>query len=218
MLPALLQAALIAHYDFSDGDLLDNEVGADYTLRQLKSDPRSLAKVTLNTLEGTAVFAGGSDLNGWLETEGPGELEAFTVSFWFRTDQVSQGNRYSALFSSNWNPAFNQAYPPGKLDWGLYSNRESGGAFDLQVFKEKGLITDFVFHPDVWQHVVVRKRGRGTASRAEVFLTPLDGSSGEPLVAGDDFDMSLKKLVLGVNRSGKYGYRMEMANVKIIAG
>jgi len=112
-------AALIVHYDFSDGDLLDNEVGAAYTLRQLKSDPRSLAKVTLNTLEGTAVFAGGSDLNGWLETVGPGALEAFTLSFWFRTDQVSQGNRYTALFASNWNPAFNQAYPPGKLDWGL---------------------------------------------------------------------------------------------------
>jgi len=31
---APLQAKLIAHYDFSDGELLDNEVGVEYTLRQ----------------------------------------------------------------------------------------------------------------------------------------------------------------------------------------
>jgi signal transduction histidine kinase len=209
------EAKLIAHYDFSDGDLLDNEVGTDYTLRQMKSDPRSLARVTLNTLEGTAVFSGGSALNGWLETEGPGELESFVLSFWFRTDQVSQGNRYTALFASNWNPLFNVTYPPGKLDWGLYSNRENGGPLELQVFQEKGLASDYIFRPAIWQHVVVRKRGRGKASHAELFLTPLDGSFGAPLVAGDDFDMSLKKMVLGVNRSGKYGYRMEMANVKV---
>jgi len=40
------QAKLIAHYDFSDGDLLDNEVGADYTLRAMKPVDASLEKVS----------------------------------------------------------------------------------------------------------------------------------------------------------------------------
>ncbi len=209
------EGRLIAHYDFSDGDLLDNEVGAEYRLRQMKSDPRSLARVTLNTLERTAVFAGGTELNGWLETEGPGALEAFTVSFWFRTDRVNQGYRYSSLFASNRDRLWNRNNPPGRLDWGLYSNRDRNGALDLQVFYNKSQSSPRGIRPDVWQHVVIRKRGRGELSHADVFLNEAGGMFTGPLISADDFDMSLEKFVLGVNRNGTYGYRMEMANVKI---
>ena len=38
------EAALIAHYDFSDGELLDNEVGAEYTLRPMKNAEKAPAR------------------------------------------------------------------------------------------------------------------------------------------------------------------------------
>jgi hypothetical protein len=61
---ASLQAGLIVHYDFSDGDLLDNEVSAsDYRLESMRSTERSMSRVGLNTLDGTAVFGGGTQLN-----------------------------------------------------------------------------------------------------------------------------------------------------------
>ncbi|MDG1301792.1 MAG: hypothetical protein P8R37_09425, partial [Opitutae bacterium] len=61
-----LQADLIAHYDFSDGDLLDNEIsGADYHLEAMRSTERSKSRVGLNSLDGTAVFGGGTQLNAW---------------------------------------------------------------------------------------------------------------------------------------------------------
>ena len=212
-----LLADLIAHYDFSDGDLLDNEVGgANYHLKAMRSTERSMSQVGLNTLDGTAVFGGGTQLNAWLESEGPGALEDFTVSFWFRTDQVNQGHRYSSLFASNRNPEWSQVTnPAGKLDWGLYSNRDEAGALEIQVFESMGLHSDHVFEPNEWQHVVVRKQGRGESARTELYLHALGESFLKPLAVRDAYDMGLEKIILGVNRSGAYGYRMEMANVKI---
>lgn len=88
--------ALIAHYDLSDGDLLDNEVGwTNCHLEAMRSTEGSVSRVGHNTLDGAAAFGGGTQWNAWLEAEGPGALEDFTVSFWFRTDQVNQGHRYS---------------------------------------------------------------------------------------------------------------------------
>ena len=88
--------ALIAHYDLSDGDLLDNEVGwSNCHLEAMRSTERIMSRLRYNTLDGTAAFGGGTQWNAWLEADGPGALEDFTVSFWFRTDQVNQGHRYS---------------------------------------------------------------------------------------------------------------------------
>ena len=212
-----LQADLIAHYDFSDGDLLDNEVdGADFHLEAMRSTERSMSQVGLNTLDGTAVFGGGTQLNAWLETEGPGALEDFTVSFWFRTDQVNQGHRYSSLFASNRNPVWSQSTnPAGKLDWGLYSNRDEAGALEIQVFESMGLHSNHVFEPNEWQHVVIRKQGRGESARTELYLHSLGEAFSGPLAVRNAYDMGLEKIILGVNRSGAYGYRMEMAKVKI---
>ena len=212
-----LQADLIAHYDFSDGDLLDNEIGgADYHLEAMRSTERSKSRVGLNSLDGTAVFGGGTQLNAWLETEGPGALEDFTVSFWFRTDQVNQGHRYSSLFASNRNPVWSQSInPAGKLDWGLYSNRDEAGALEIQVFESMGLHSNHVFEPNEWQHALIRKQGQGESARTELYLHALGEAFLKPLAVRDAYDMGLEKIILGVNRSGAYGYRMEMANVKI---
>jgi signal transduction histidine kinase/DNA-binding response OmpR family regulator len=212
-----LQADLIVHYDFSDGNLLDNEVSAsDYRLEAMRSTERSMSRVGLNTLDGTAMFDGGTQLNAWLETEGPGALQDFTVSFWFRTDQVNQGHRYSSLFASNRNPVWSQpTSSAGKLDWGLYSNRDETGALEIQVFNSMALLSEHVFEPNVWQHVLIRKRGRGESAHTELYLHSLGDAFSQPLAVLDAYDLGLEKIILGVNRSGAHGYRMEMANVKI---
>ena len=120
---APLQAKLIAHYDFSDGDLLDNEVGAEFTLQQMKLADASPMKVQLNRLEGTAVVPGGGRQAPWLETDGPGALENFTVSFWFRTDQPCQWADFAGLFSSDTDA--------GEGNWMVFSGRRLGGALNL---------------------------------------------------------------------------------------
>ena len=79
-----VQAKLIAHYDFADGELLDNELGPAHTLQPMRGLKPSLSQVSLNNLEGTAGFLGGGPLAPWLEAEGLTEVDAFTVSFWFR--------------------------------------------------------------------------------------------------------------------------------------
>jgi signal transduction histidine kinase/DNA-binding response OmpR family regulator len=202
-LPAVLQAALIAHYDFSDGDLLDNEVGADYTLRAMKSTDISPRKVHLNRLEGMAVFMSGGRQTPWLEADGPGSPEQFTVSFWFRTDQVCQWTDYAGLFSSDTDA--------GEGNWMVFSGAHAGGALNLLW---RGSDAPAEAHaPGVWQHVVVRQTG-GVQPRIEMTITPLGGIPGEPVVSHAHRG-TFEKIVLGNNHRLHNGYRMEMANVKI---
>ena len=64
LLAASVQAALVAHYEFSDGELLGNEVGEGYTLRQVQAG-ESPASVRLNGVEESAVFTGGNAVSAW---------------------------------------------------------------------------------------------------------------------------------------------------------
>ena len=203
---ALSQAGLIAHYDFSDGELLDNEVGAAYTLRMMKSDEASLREVRLNSLEGTAVFPGGGPQAPWLEVVEGGNPDLFTVSFWFRTDCVRQVERY-ALFSSN------TEYFPG--NWMLYSSAARGGGLDLLGRRETQRPMIPPHTPNVWHHAVVRKIRDGEKVRLEMVVTPLGGRVGEPLLSVSGFEATLKRFMLGKNPNRTLAYRMELANVKI---
>ena len=83
------------------------------------------------------------------------------------------------------------------------------------MFESMGLHSNHVFEPNEWQHVVIRKQGRGESARTELYLHALGEAFLKPLAVRDAYDMGLEKIILGVNRSGAYGYRMEMANVKI---
>ena len=165
---APLQAKLIAHYDFSDGDLLDNEVGAEFTLQQMKLADASPMKVQLNRLEGTAVFPGGGRQAPWLETDGPGALENFTVSFWFRTDQPCQWADFAGLFSSDTDA--------GEGNWMVFSGRRLGGALNL-LWKRPADAPAEPHEPGVWQHVVVRQVG-GEEPRIEMMITPFRRGAG----------------------------------------
>jgi len=198
-----VQAKLVAHYDFSDGELLDNEVGAEYTLRQANSSPLAMGRVTLNRVAETAVFVGGVGQVCWLEADGPGALEAFTVSFWFRTDQLNQGHRFAGVFASD------TAQSPES--WQLhYDLVETDG---LKLFGDFGIfpVSGFPLVADQWIHVVVQKK----AGRFQVFQTLENGRVGNPVVVAEDAEVSLSKLVFGINRRGVNACRMELANIKI---
>ena len=203
-----VQGALVAHYDFSDGDLLDNEVGAGHTLRPMKKEEPSFSEVRLNSVEGTAVFPGGRMLAPWLEADGPGKTDEFTISFWFRTDQVDQGDRFCALFSTTTRPN-----PPGS--WTVHSNTLLDGGLDLLGRRVSQQPMKLPHAPGVWQHAVVRRIRDGEHVRLEMHLTPRGGRVGEPLVTVGGFEATLEKFVLGMNPRKSFAYRMELANVKI---
>jgi hypothetical protein len=88
-----INAALIAHYDFTDGDVTDNEVGSSYGLT-------NQGGVTLNA-DGSAHFGGDESNPTYLEAKGLGvaAVPEFTLSFWFKTTQFNQG-RYQGIFST----------------------------------------------------------------------------------------------------------------------
>ena len=203
-----LQAGLIAHYDFGDGDLLDNELGPAYTLRAMQPLEVSSSQVSLNRLAGTAVFPGGAKVAPWLQTEGPGLLDTFTVSFWFRTDLVRQSSDYAGLFASSTDA--------GEGNWMVYSSHLMGGALDLLEIRE-GIDPSGEAHAaGVWQHVLVRRTlDEHGLARNELYLTEQGSAPGEPLVSSIGYPSTLDKFVLGNNHRVDFGYAMELANVKI---
>ncbi|MDF7827118.1 hypothetical protein P4B35_24050, partial [Pontiellaceae bacterium B12227] len=81
-------AALVAHYDMTDGDLSDDELG---------NHPLTMTGVvSLNASENYAVFTGA----GYLSSAGITETDTFTVSYWWRTaDLAGQGNFQGPSFS-----------------------------------------------------------------------------------------------------------------------
>ena len=198
-------AALLAHYDFTDGDLLDNEVNASYTLNKVVNGADTLTI----TPEGAASFPGldGTEKD-YLETAGPGGKPNFTVSFWFRTDTVPQGG-FQGLFSNN---------SGGSLvanSWQVDVN--SGTLRLVGVDLAGGGITNGeagepAIQANVWHHVVVRKTTSGTTS-AELFL----GTESGLVSVGTNPNNpgGLQNFRLGVNRNTDSLYRFEMANVKI---
>ena len=195
-------AAFIAHYDFTDGDLTDNEVGGSYTLNKVVNGADSL----FITPQGAASFPG---LDGgekdYLETTGPGGAGSFTVSFWFKTDQVSQGN-FQGLFSNN------TVNSPNNFSWQV--DVQSGTLRLVSATTGFTPITNAEggepqIQADVWQHVVVRKIN----DNGELFF----GTEGSLTSVGSTAlnPGGLQFFRLGVNRNTDSLYRMEMANVKI---
>lgn len=93
--PGLVSGALIAHYDFTDGNLLDDEQGT-YGLAEVAT---GTASVSLNA-DGSAAFPGTGGANkAHLQVTGPGGVPNFTVSFWMKTDNWGQGT-FQGLFSN----------------------------------------------------------------------------------------------------------------------
>jgi hypothetical protein len=201
-LPA--NAALLAHYDFTDGDLTDNEVGPAETLSLVNNG----SNLITTTAEGAAVFPGeAAGDRDYLEVERGAGAGAFTVSIWFKTDTINQGG-FQGIFSNNianavdnfsWQIDVNNGvlrFVSATTGFGSITNAEAG---EPQI------------QTGVWNHVVARKTG---GSAADFWLgtesTPLQSLGTANLNPG-----GLQWFRLGVNRNSDSLYAMEMANVKI---
>ena len=124
-LSPLADAALLAHYDFSDGNLLDDESGNGYTLTQPFNTGTG---ITLNGDGFSAHFDGGTDDNNntddnYLTTSSAFNAAAgtaYTVSMWFKTTVTAPGENYSIFGTSS---------SGGSTDWQMHAG---GGPWHRQ--------------------------------------------------------------------------------------
>ena len=192
-------AGLIAHYDFTDGNLTDNEVGATYTLTQVTTG----TGIPINA-DGSAAF-GGSTATGYLETPAFGTtgVPLFTVSFWWKTSTLAQGN-FQGLFTNDDGAA--------SFSWQL----DNSGA-DMRFISQGNTALTYPesnLSVDTWYHTVIRKNTAG-ANYTQVFITE-EGAVSPTLVMNQNANPGgLNEFRLGTNRNTDSLFAMDMANVKI---
>lgn len=199
------QAVLLAHYDFTDGILTDNELGAAETLTLVTNGPSTITV----TAEGAALFPGeGTAEADYLQVDRAGAgSPQFTVSMWFRTDTINQGG-FQGLFSNNVVNAANN------FSWQLDVNNGVLRLISAQTgFGELSNAGpgEPQIETGVWHQVVARKTAAGGG---ELWF----GSEGTPLQLIGSTAVNpggLQWFRLGVNRNSDNLYNMEMANVKI---
>ena len=199
------QAALLAHYDFTDGDLTDNEVGAPFTLNKVVNGTDDLTITT----EGAASFPGddGDAVEDYLQVAGPGGVGSFTVSLWFKPPTVNQGG-FQGIFSNlNVNSANNFSWQLDVNSGTLRFISATTGFTSLT----NGTVGQQAIQANEWNHVIVRKTSAGGA---ELWLGT-EGTALELLGSNATNPGGLQQFRLGVNRNSDSFYEMEMANVKI---
>ena len=200
------EAAIIGHYDFRDNNLLDNELSNTYSLtHRSNGGGQAVSFGNLGEVY-TAVFPGGATSNSWLECAGPGNISDFTVSFWFQTDAVNQGEDYLGLFSSGDNVAGG--------NWQLNSDASIGGRLVLLDGNNTRLEVPTAHSANTWYHVVIRK-DIDASQKTLLYLTPLGGNVGDPVVSSASSTTTLAKLRIGVNRASNQSYRMQASNIRI---
>lgn len=198
------QATLIAHYDFTDGDLLDNEVGATYTLAHNTLGIGDGSGVTTINPDGSAAFSGSETNKGYLETDGPGGLPDFTVSFWWKTNTFAQGN-YQGIFSNDdTKNNFTWQFDSSGTNMRLVSQNNT-----TLTYPESSLSTD------TWYHTVIRKEDGAGDNYTQVYITE-EGAAGPALVMNQNANPGgIFEFRLGTIRDNSNLLNMDMANVKI---
>ena len=204
-LSSISQAALIAHYDFSDGDLLDDEeAGTSYTLTQIQD---GATEVTLNG-DNSANFPGfdsGTSNRAYLQATGPGAATAFTISFWWKTADfdVVGNTEFQGLFT---NATASTAPNSFQFDSHNADMRLVGSGGLSITYAESNLSTD------TWYHTVIR---RTSGNVAQLYITQ-EGAGAVNLVGTDTgFTGDLSFFRLGSNRNTDRLFAFDMANVKI---
>lgn len=199
------QASLIAHYDFGDGDLTDNEVGPTFTLTEIQE---GTPQVTLDA-SGFASFPGteGNGNRAWLETAAFGTVGQpnFTVSFWWRTDDLVQSD-FQGLFS-------NDDASADSFSWQV----DNHGSF-MRLVAEQGVSLSYDesnLSPDTWYHTVVRKQTGAGANYTQWYMTA-EGEAAPLLIGNSATNIGgLNMFRLGANRNTDRLFAFDMANVKI---
>lgn len=179
---------MIAHYDFSDGNLLDNEVGDSYALTKNGSG------VTLNG-DGSAQIANGSGSNFLSATGiGDGVNSAFTISIWFRTDTP--------------NPATHSSIASGAASstWQLENVQENGPRLNSGT----SITGSSLLIADTWYQAVVWTNG----TNSKLFMSE-EGGSLTQIGATSNAALGLTDLRLGVNRGGNHNWEGDYANIQV---
>lgn len=198
------RAGLIAHYDFTDGLLTDNEVGASYTLNEVRE---GTPQIVVDPA-GFAVFPGVDTVGSrtYLETPAFGTLGVgqFTVSFWWRTPDLVQGD-FQGIFS---NDDGGSTIP---FSWQIDDNGDN-----LRVVSQSGVSISYPesnLSANTWYHTVLRKGG--SLATTEFYVTP-EGAGSVTLAGSQNTNPGgLNTFRLGINRADDSLFAMDLANVKI---
>ncbi|MDF7826984.1 hypothetical protein P4B35_23370, partial [Pontiellaceae bacterium B12227] len=198
-------AALVAEYDMTDGDMLNDSTGNGNVL--IEYDATNTAGdggVSLNA-EGYASFTGA----GYLAINRADVLETgtFTVSYWWRSSNLfGQGNFQGPSFSTE----------AGNTQDFQFTTIGSGVSGNLEVRDTAQLIkSDTELYPDsVWYNMIIQSAGGGTF---DIWISAEDGSLTQ---VGDDVAASngglvLEDFIFGANRAKNYFGTFDLANVKV---
>jgi hypothetical protein len=191
-------AALIAHYDFGDGNLLDDETGT-YDLTQ-------------STVNGTGIASNGDGFSAHFDSSagsnfltatdlGTGAGSAYTISMWFKADSATaDGAGNSSIMSTtgtnNW-----------QLEWNAEVQVLGGTGGTIGDTKNTQLTAG------VWSHAVFTTTGAGIDDEASLYLTAENGTltivdTVTGLKGMDDFR-------IGVNRAGNLTWEGDYASIAV---
>jgi hypothetical protein len=193
MLSVGVNAGMVAHYDFGDGNLLDNSVDGGVGLTMAGT-------VTANADGFSARFSGAgvNFLTADLLPDGT-QSNKFTVSFWWKTDTFSQSNGDS-LMSSKDNSQ--------KNDWQIEDNgstsiRLNGRNDNTLTLAESSLSTN------TWYHMVLVSDG--------TTATWYNTQQGSALTTVGSVTklFTLQDLRIGGNRAGTLTYDSYIASVVV---
>ena len=187
-------AALIAHYDFSDGKLLDDETGI-YDLTQ--STPKGDG-ITLNGDGFSANFDSSAGANYLIQDNfNTAAGAAYTVSMWFRSSNMAQAGQtgmFSTIGASQW-----------QLEIGTTSK------IGVRLSTNPGELNSGILPAnDTWTHYAFVTDGAGTS---QLYVTK-DGET-LTLTDTDAATFGLEDFRIGVNRGGNLTYDGDYANIAI---
>lgn len=212
---ATSQAELIAHYLFTDGELLDNEVATGPAL--INAGPSA---VTLGV--GTAVFTAEPQLDtigdNFLISDNASDLNlgTFTLSFWMKTDTVDQGGPFQGIFSS-------RASGADVNSWQFFSDGADTTGTTVTngstlIRGGSGTQTDSPVNPvhsaNTWYHVALTSNDAD--NRILMTVSSFGGTLGD-LANGVIYsrDVQIDDFVFGSNRALNQTYGMELANIRV---
>ncbi len=201
LIAASAQGALIAEYDMTDGDLLNDSSGNGNTLTEFDtSQAAGDGGISLNA-NGYATFTGAGyllvDRNNTLETG------TFTVSYWWRSSDLSaEANFEGPSFSTMSNST---------QEWQITSL-----GTNLQVRDASALVTSpkSNYLDGVWYNTVIQSSGGNTfdlwISEEGGTLTQV-GSN----IATTNGGLVIEDFIFGTNRAKNAFGTFDLANVKI---
>lgn len=188
----LSQAAMIAHYDFSDGNLLDNEVSASYNLTQGGSGFGT--GITLNGDGSAHIDGGGNNNTNFLKASGigAGTGSDFTISMWFKTDTT--------------NPTTHSSFASGGSGTWQVEHYVSA----LRVNTDTPITTSTSLSADTWYQAVVWTDG----TDSKLFMSEEGGALTEVGSASNNA-LTLNDLSIGINRGGNLTWQGDYANIQV---